>query len=1176
MARRKRVLIYVLVFMWLTAFSVLIIPPAEGTNQPTKSKSNQRCVSRDPAKNRQCLKNAMPKASPMRLASVNQASQLFYYNRTAKGRLNSISENKTTKWKLTTTASSTTFTTTSGSSAPTTATLNGATLVEVYRTDHWIWYSDSAIYSQNQQYIQPLLNWPETSYTQISQWLGLILPPGSYDGGRRAIFIDPSPGYFGWTSGGSIGIAYQVFQDVPDWPWVVIPHETTNMFTGEGVSGGWPTDWWADGRSPFPAMVAVQVEKTYNVPYWSIHDSDDSGDVQYVMMRDKLLGAYGWSLFSDTFAMMKASGINLANINPEFQDANWISLHYLKSHTIAYYLSRAAGVDLSSTLNQGSVGTPPPNWGGGFYNYQINLASVVPTAQIQSPTGTQRGTITLTATASDPDWGIADITVWYSLDNNIFYNVGTVQNGATSVTWDTTQEVPLSQSQVWVMAISHDYSGFESAWSVSNPFVVNNTPVSPAPTFDFSLSNSGDMAVTQGNSGLNTISVTMVNVQSQVVSLSCNTGLPSGAACVFNPSSAGSNFTSSLTVTTLSFTPPGSYPITVTGTSGSTSRQSPFTLTVNAPPLSFDFSISGSPTNQTVTQGQSASYSLMLNPISGAAQTVSLNLSGCPTDATCSINPQTGSPTFTSMLNVATASSTPPGRYSITLTALSGGLTHSTTLALTVTSLPPVFDFGISTSPANQTAIVGQSITYTISLSLVSGNTQPVSLSLSGCPAGVSCSFAQQSGNPTFATILTVATVTSTTPSTYSLLIAATSGTVTHSTTATLVVRAPTQPPFNFDLSNSGGITVTQGGSASNTISARLLGGTTQPVTLSCAVPSAISCSLNPASGTPGFQSILTIGTLPSTSTVTELVTVTGIAGGTTRTTQFNLTVVQYVVQYVVGYRPPTVSLSPISGPAGTFVTVTGSNFAAADTTCLISSLPGSLWSNSTCSASAGSVVGSFAVAPNAVSGTTYTVLFTGGTGDAASATFTVTVDPNTCTVSLTFDRPMVAPNRNASLTLTAQCLKGVGSYQVVVDIDNATQIANVGQAIGTGFMINPTLVSSGTEYRWLNLNANGQFSGTLRIPITIAASQTPLVTVQFTLDSRTAFKDAQGNSLSISPAPPLALNLYKVTAQRIFQALDAYFQNEQCSESSGACRLPLNRRPTVQDLFNLLDIYFN
>ena len=348
---------------------------------------------------------------------------------------------------------------------------------EIYRTSHWIWFCDSTWYSANKQYVDPFLDWPETCYLKIAEWLGLALPPGSFDGGRRAVYVDPRSGFFAWAGGGNIGIGKDVFVSLPSWADVVIPHETTNMFTAEGVCGGWPTDWWANSRSPFPAMVAVKVEAFYNKPYWQQHDADDSNDPTYVMFKD-LQSTYDWSLFQGAFREMNEHNVDLSQIRSEYEDPNWLSKGYLKSHYVAYYLSRNAWTDLSSTLNAGTVGKKPPGYQGTFYEYSISLASVRPTATIQSPVGWQCGTITLHATASDPDQHAVDVTFWYSRDRVTFYWIGIdqVESDGWSISWNTASSIPDVDDSVWAMCVSHDINGFESEWSVSGQFGVDNRP----------------------------------------------------------------------------------------------------------------------------------------------------------------------------------------------------------------------------------------------------------------------------------------------------------------------------------------------------------------------------------------------------------------------------------------------------------------------------------------------------------------------------------------------------------------------------------------------------------------------------------------------------------------------------------------------------------------------------
>jgi hypothetical protein len=103
----------------------------------------------------------------------------------------------------------------------------------------------------------------------------------------------------------------------------------------------------------------------------------------------------------------------------------------------------------------------------------------------------------------------------------------------------------------------------------------------------------------------------------------------------------------------------------------------------------------------------------------------------------------------------------------------------------------------------------------------------------------------------------------------------------------------PTTTSFNFTMTNSGTITLGQGGSSSNTITVTLVSGTTQTVTLACTnlLPQGASCLFSPGSGSPSYTSTLTIKTLATTPLGSFIITVTGTGGGLTKLTQFALTV---------------------------------------------------------------------------------------------------------------------------------------------------------------------------------------------------------------------------------------------------------------------------------------------
>ena len=139
-----------------------------------------------------------------------------------------------------------------------------------------------------------------------------------------------------------------------------------------------------------------------------------------------------------------------------------------------------------------------------------------------------------------------------------------------------------------------------------------------------------------------------------------------------------------MTITVASNTPAGTYPITVTGNGGGVQKSTTVMLTVTAPML--DFTISASPSTETVRRGSRATYTVTLTPVNGFNGTVNLSLTGCPGNSTCSFTPVSLTPPGNSTLTVATTSRTHQGTYTLTITGTSGTLRHSTNVSLTVTN----------------------------------------------------------------------------------------------------------------------------------------------------------------------------------------------------------------------------------------------------------------------------------------------------------------------------------------------------------------------------------------------------------------------------------------------------------------------------------------------------------
>ncbi len=200
---------------------------------------------------------------------------------------------------------------------------------------------------------------------------------------------------------------------------------------------------------------------------------------------------------------------------------------------------------------------------------------------------------------------------------------------------------------------------------------------------DFTLSASpSSQTVTPGASTSYTITITITPSGgfSGLVDLSVN-GLPGGVTGSFNPPSVTSS--STLAVTTNSTTLTGSYPLTITGTSGSPAftRTTSATLLVIAPATP-DFTLSASPTKRSLPRGGSTSYAITITPSGGFSGSVSLGVSGLPIGATGSFstNPATSSSTLT----VTTSSSTRKSTYALAITGTSSTLTRTTSVTLRV------------------------------------------------------------------------------------------------------------------------------------------------------------------------------------------------------------------------------------------------------------------------------------------------------------------------------------------------------------------------------------------------------------------------------------------------------------------------------------------------------------
>jgi hypothetical protein len=301
-------------------------------------------------------------------------------------------------------------------------------------------------------------------------------------------------------------------------------------------------------------------------------------------------------------------------------------------------------------------------------------------------------------------------------------------------------------------------------------------------TPDFALGIAPAAASAQpGGTVTYTVTVTGSGGFSGDVGLSL-TGLPAGGTATFDPPViAAGGGTSQLTV--VSPTTPGTNSLTITGTSGTTTRSASASLTVVPPP---DYKVTATPTTRSVNAGGTATYSVSVSPANGFTGDVTLTAGGLPASVgTATFNPAVIHGSGTAQLSIATPTTAAEGTYVVTVTATSGALSHAVTVSLVVNPR----DFGVAISPSSITVTRPQTATYTVTVSSVGGFTGSVTLKVAGLPVNSSATW---TGNPVAApgtATVKVKTTSTTTRGTFTLKVTGTNASLSHQTTVTLVVR---------------------------------------------------------------------------------------------------------------------------------------------------------------------------------------------------------------------------------------------------------------------------------------------------------------------------------------------------------------------------------------------------
>jgi uncharacterized membrane protein len=283
----------------------------------------------------------------------------------------------------------------------------------------------------------------------------------------------------------------------------------------------------------------------------------------------------------------------------------------------------------------------------------------------------------------------------------------------------------------------------------------HNLTVSLTVTQNFHIiSSTASQTVTAGQTtGSYSLAIQPVGSSfNSAVTLSCSAGLPPAAQCAFTPSTpvtpGSSSASVGMTISTTASTAAGTYPITVTGTSGSLSQSAIVSLIVTTTNGGKDFQLAVTqPFPAGVDAGSQPTAQVSVTPNYSGSINVTCNATAI-SGGQCTVTPPNPVPvtastpaTLTVALNLPNNAA--PGTYNINLSIAdsSGQPSHSIQLPLTV-----IADFSVSSATPSQTVTAGQT-TGAYQLTVAPnppGSSFPGAIALScpsGLPAGAQCLF---------------------------------------------------------------------------------------------------------------------------------------------------------------------------------------------------------------------------------------------------------------------------------------------------------------------------------------------------------------------------------------------------------------------------------------------------
>jgi hypothetical protein len=333
--------------------------------------------------------------------------------------------------------------------------------------------------------------------------------------------------------------------------------------------------------------------------------------------------------------------------------------------------------------------------------------------------------------------------------------------------------------------------------------------------FSVAFSTTG-ISIAQGASGSVNLYVASLNNFASPVAVTFSA--PAGVTASFNgPSrlltSAGGTTSPTLTIFVSGTVAPGTYPFTVTTSSGGISHSATLQLIVTPSSTVIassnpDFITQPSPATMTLTPGVSKATTVAVSSVNGFSSSVSLTASWTgvvPSGVTISLPSPVNVPaggTASAVLTLTADNSPSTGSYALIVAATYGVISHSTQIMVTIAGTPSVLapvvvpDFAVRPSSGSVSVIQGLGAGTSVIVSSFNGFSSPVTFSASwvgNAPTGIAITVPQSvtpaPGGEASSPIGFTTTSTGSTGS-FVVQVAGTSGSVTHATDITLQVNS--------------------------------------------------------------------------------------------------------------------------------------------------------------------------------------------------------------------------------------------------------------------------------------------------------------------------------------------------------------------------------------------------